>query len=346
MRRPTPPVTLVALLLTLLVAACGDAEAPAAARRPPALSGVLNPWDTIPPESIYGATPVENLRVVQAELDLLGIPQGWEGMRVAVLSDFQLGLWDGNQRVAEAAVRTAAASDADLIVLLGDYIATGSDTAALARVLAPLRGKTAIAVLGDRDIRSDSLAAAVTRTLSAQGVRVLRNGSVPFGFGSDTALIAGVDPELATKPVGDQEWVLSQMGGGTRPALLLSHVPQLAARADARFPGVLAGNTFCGRVEVPGTPRLSWLASQALPGTAVPQAPRLFRIKRSVLFVTCGLGYGFTPVRFGAPPELALLTLHPVSVGAPATPRDSVSIDTLIQRYQRRDTTAAGDTAS
>lgn len=334
--------------LALPLAACGEeAESlpPTPAEDVTAATGA--PWERIPADSIYGASPVENLSVTPVELDLVGIPEGWEGMRLAAVSDLQLGLWSGNEEVATAAMRRAAGLNADLVVLLGDYIARGEDTTALERVLAPLRGKQVVAVLGDRDVRTDSLGAAITRTLGRQGIRVLKNGSIPFIHGDDTAFVAGVDPELADESAADQEWILSQLAPGRR-GLLVSHSPVMAARApENRFPGVVAGGTFCGRVEVPGTPRLSWLDQTALPGAAVRGVPRVFRFGRTVMFVTCGVGYGFVPVRFGAPPEIALVTLHLSgrrSVAEPALVPDSMNIDSLLQRYQAQDSTV-GDSA-
>jgi uncharacterized protein len=330
--------------LALTLAACGDeAESlPPSPVEDTTLTGA--PWERIPADSLYGATPAENLTVTRVELDLLGIPDGWEGMRVAALSDLQLGMWEGNEAVAAAAIRRVAGLNADLIVLLGDYLARGEDTTALARVLAPLRGKPVLAVLGDHDIRTDSLAAAITRTLGRQGIRVLKNGSVPIVHNKDTAFVSGVDPDLADEPEGDQEWILSQLGSGRR-GLLVTHSPVMAARApENRFPGVLAGGTFCGRVEVPGTPRLSWINETAIPGAVVRGVPRLYRFDRTVMFVTCGVGYSFLPVRFGAPPEIALVTLHVsgrTSPTAPAAVSDSVNIDSLLQRYQAQDSTVA-----
>lgn len=328
----------------LFLAGCSEeAESlpPAPTEDPAELAGA--PWERIPADSLYGATPAENLSVTRVDLDLLGIPDGWEGMRIAAVSDLQLGLWEDNEAVATAALRRAVGTRADLIVLLGDYIAHGADTTALARVLTPLRGRPVLAVLGDRDIRTDSLEAAITRTLGRQGIRVLKNGSVPFIHNQDTAFIAGVDPDLADEPEGDQQWVLSQLGTG-KLGLLLSHNPVLASRAPGgRFPGALAGGVFCGRVEVPGTPRLSWINETAIPGAVVRGVPRIYRVRKMVMFVTCGVGYSFIPIRFGAPPEVALVTLHVSARPRPtdaAAAADSMDLDTLLQRYQRRDTTA------
>ena len=103
-----------------------------------------------------------------------------------------------------------------------------------------------------------------------------------------------------------------------------------------KYAAVLSGHTFCGQVEVPGTPRLTWLNTEVLPGTPNPASTRIYRVRGSTLFVTCGLGFGYVPVRFGAAPEVALITLRGVgnvaqedSARAPA----GVNVDSLIQSF-------------
>ena len=46
---------------------------------------------------------------------------------------------------------------------------------------------------------------------------------------------------------------------------------------------------------------LSWLNSEILAHVQTPGVPRLYRIGKTTLFVTCGTGYSFVPVRFGTP---------------------------------------------
>src|SRR3954454_7648186 len=102
-------------------------------------------------------------------------------MKIAALSDFQLGLWEDNEKVALAAAQAAAATGADLFVLLGDYVARGDDYAAIDRVLAPLRGRRVMAVLGTADEREDpqgtpdSLRIKTVEALERSGVKVLRD---------------------------------------------------------------------------------------------------------------------------------------------------------------------------
>lgn len=330
----------LALLLPAVLAACDDAAGKRTARIP-----ASEPEE----ETLYGALAAENLRVVPLEVEVPDLPEGWDGMRVAAISDFQLGLWEDNVEVAAAAVRRAVQERPDLVVLLGDYVARGDQTAALNRVLAPLRGRLTMAVLGDRDKRdpeelqggeADSTALRIVQTLQQNGVVVLNNERGRMVRGGDTAYVAGLDPYVARKPEWRQAEIFASIPRAGATPLVLSHMPAAVyAAPDSTYPLMLAGHTFCGRVEVPGTPRLSWVNTELFPSPAVriPGADRLYRVGGNGLFVTCGVGYSFVPVRLGAPPEVALITLRRVGgpKAAEKTP-PAANMDSLLQQYQRR----------
>ena len=300
--------TLLLCLLPLL-ASCGSEAEPAVADAP-STGAAADPLSQIPLEELYGASPAENLWSPLAELEIASLPSAWNGVRIAVISDLQLGAWDQNAEVAEAAVRYTVDQRPDIIALLGDYTARDFDQASLRRVLEPLRGQNVFAVLGDRDVRTDSIRARTSALFEEAGIPLLNNRSVPVVVNGDTAFIAGLDPELIQESGADIEWILLTVGPAGRTPLLLSHNPALPMRGDNQGIGlVLAGNTFCGDVEVPGTPRLSWLRGEALPQLAVEGVERLFYREGTALFVTCGVGYGFVPLRFGAAPEVPIVTL-------------------------------------
>ncbi|HEV2147149.1 MAG TPA: metallophosphoesterase [Longimicrobiaceae bacterium] len=335
-------------LLLLALAACGDRLKEPESTLVGQDSGA---------DSLYGATAAENLRVVPVEVEVPGLPEAFDGMRVAALSDFQLGLWEDNARVAEAAVRRAIALRPDVVVLLGDYVARGDRLDELGRVLAPLRGRTVMAVLGDRDKRDpgdgpssepDSAAIRLRQVLHDNGIVVLENERGRVVRGSDTIYIAGIDPFVPRRPAWRQAEIFSAIPRAGSTPILLSHLPAgVLAAPDSAYPLVLAGNTFCGRVEVPGSPRLSWVNSEQLPGGRIPGEDRLYRVDGNGLFITCGVGYSFVPVRLGAPPEVALVTLRrPASEAAEEAPAAArPSIDSLLQVYgQQTDSAAPPDT--
>jgi predicted MPP superfamily phosphohydrolase len=347
--------TLRTLSVILLAAACGRDARSAQPDAP--LSQADSAERQEDPRAIYGATGADNIRIVPVEIEVADLPGGWNGMKIAALSDFQLGLWPDNERVASAAVRRALAENPDVVVLLGDYVARGGDYTALDRVLAPLKGKPVFAVLGHTDEdddpgeRPDSTQILTTRALQRNGVRVLRNNRAPFGRNGDTAYIAGVEPFTPRRPEWRQAEIYGGIPGGARTPLLLAHFPAtgLSLPTD-KYSAVLAGHTFCGRVEVPGTPRLTWVNTELYPGTPDPASRRIYRVRGSTLFVTCGLGFSFVPVRFGYPPEVAMVTLRGYSSKAKAdtaaAPPPEANVDSLIQVYQRRDTSGtATDTA-
>lgn len=341
-------VILWALPIALVSAACGsDAEPSAgpAEARPVALN---DPLAEIPREELYGVSPAANLWSPRFELEVLDLPAGWDGARVAILSDFHLGEWEENAEVAAAAVQRAVDSGADVVALLGDYVSSSRDLGQLRQVLAPLGGRGAVAVLGNEDVRTDSLATQVASTLRSAGVTLLRNESKGLVRNGDTAYVAGLDADLLNSPGGDQNFVVSTVGPEGRTALLLTHVPGFAARAPTgRYPIVVAANTFCGDVEVPGTPRISWVREELFPGGAVEGTDdRLFRVRGQTVLITCGIGYGYVPVRFGAAPEVPILTLRraggSTETEAPA-PGTAVA-DSTIQRFQGSDQTTPPDT--
>lgn len=320
---------LFSALFTLLLPACGRSGEGVPASRAVAA-------DSVATDTLYGTPPAHIVRVTPVEIEVLNLPAGLDGTRIAVLSDLQLGLWSDNAAVAGAAVKKAIESGADAIVLLGDYIARGGDTLELARVLAPLRGRPAFAVLGDRDIRSDSTEIRAAHALRQAGVVLLRQETAPLVRGRDTLRFAGLTPHLLGRGAAEQEWAIASLGGPR--TVLLSHVPGLVPRVEQTpYAAALAGHTFCGDVEVAGTPRLSWLNSEIFSGVQTPGVPRLYRIGKTTLFVTCGTGYSFVPVRFGTPPEVGLVTLRTSAASAATTPAQP-PIDSLLQQYDRADT--------
>jgi hypothetical protein len=346
--RSTPRSLLAIVLVALSAQACRRGAQSADSSLPDDSVRLPNPAD------VYGVSAAQNVVVTPVEIEVPDLPPGWSGMKIVALSDFQLGLWADNEQVALAATRRAAATGADLFVLLGDYVARGADYGAIDRVLAPLRGRTVMAVLGTSDEleepegNPDSARIKTVEALERSGVTVLRDSRAEFSHGGSTAYVAGLEPYLARRADWKKSDVFYGIPGGPNTMIVLAHMPVTAVTLPPdRYPIMLAGHTFCGQVEVPGTPRLAWFNTQVLTGTPDPAKTRIWRIRGATVFATCGLGYSFVPVRFGAPPEVALITLRAVGPARPAadsTKARQPNVDSLIQVFQQRDTSARDST--
>jgi predicted MPP superfamily phosphohydrolase len=305
------------ILLPLSGAGCGsDTPAPAeSAARPPAAAAADTAQD---PEDAYGVPAADNVSVLIAEVEVPDLPPGWNGLRLGVVSDLRLGAWTGNAAVAASVIRTLATGDTDVVVLLGNLATDEAGAAALPQLLAPLRGKPVLAVLGDADVQSDALRERITAALSAAGATVLNSARAPIARGGDTAFIAGVDPALALTPEWRQAETLAGLARGRRTPLLLSSQPRLAMRAPSgAFPLMIGGDTFCGDVSVPGAARLEELRAEL--NASASGNERVMRIRGGILLMSCAAGFSYIPARAGGSPEVMIVRLVPPPAQA-ATP--------------------------
>ena len=89
--------------------------------------------------------------------------------------------------------------------------------------------------------------------------------------------------------------------------LLLTHSPDVFPDVPARVALTLAAHTHGGQVRLPPFPPPlvpSRYGSRYAAGHVIEGGRHLF--------VTTGVGTSIIPVRFAVPPEVVILTLHPV----------------------------------
>lgn len=256
------------------------------------------------------AVCIEPARLVvrDVEVRLPGWPGALGGLRVAVLSDLHAGAPHLGAAKRREIVGLTNAARPDLVVLLGDYVVGREfggrfvEPEVIARELAELRAPLGVvAVLGNHDCWFDG--PRVRRALEGAGVRVLENDAVAREVQGTRLWVAGlsdlwtegVDIGAALRPVPPGE-----------PVLLLTHNPDVFSDVPERVTLTLAGHTHGGQVRLPvfGTPVVpSRYGGRYAAGLVVEDGKRLF--------VTSGLGTSIVPVRFGVPPEIALLILRP-----------------------------------
>jgi hypothetical protein len=250
------------------------------------------------------ATFVEPARLVRREaaITLARWPASLDGLRVVAVSDLHAGGWSVTAARIDALVERVNAERADLVVLLGDFARSQSrwrmEPEELARHLAPLRASRGVfAVLGNHDWWYDG--ERVRRALEAASIRVLEGEPAAVSGG---LWIAGIPDEMTRDPRPAN--VLDKIPGDA-PVLAITHSPDVFPDVPARVAITLAGHTHGGQVRLPivGAPFVpSRFGQRYLRGHIVENGRQLY--------VTSGVGTSILPLRFGVPPEYAVLTLR------------------------------------
>jgi predicted MPP superfamily phosphohydrolase len=239
----------------------------------------------------YGWFEAGWLRTRVLEVPVRGLPAALEGLRIAHLSDFHLGLPSRGSVAVGGAVEWVRGRRPDLVVVTGDLL---SHPRARARLDELLAGLDAYVVRGNHDVgaardpfsRASALEGIPATLLVGASTTIVRRG--------ERVQIAGVQPTpWAEPPAVDPS-------AGLR--ILLSHYPRLLVPG---YQLVLAGHMHAGQLVVPypgGKLRLAHLRSRLTEG--------VYREGGVTLHVSPGLGTTFVPFRLFARPEATELVLR------------------------------------
>jgi predicted MPP superfamily phosphohydrolase len=242
-------------------------------------------------------------RVVEVELP--GAPPELDGLRIAHLSDFHLGVPSRGRKACEDAVAWVAERRPDLVCLTGDLVSRRAGLPALERLLHALG--PCFVVLGNHDLADsrDPFSERIDFAALAglDGVMLLGDETVEIEVRGKRVQIVGVDPRTyAARTAGPAS--LADRDASLR--ILLCHFPGIARRLppDA-FHLVLSGHFHGGQIVVPlpgGKLRLAHLTARDVEG--------VYRHGSTVLHVSPGLGTTFVPFRFFARPEVTELVVR------------------------------------
>ena len=242
-------------------------------------------------------------RVLEVELE--GIPPELDGVRIAHLSDFHLGVPSRGRRAVAQAIAWVAARRPDLVVVTGDLLSRRGGAAELAQLLEELG--SCFVVLGNHDYADsrDPFSQHVDpATFAAMGgVALLGDEAVEVDLRDRPVQIVGVAPRTyATRRAEPQ--LLADRAAALR--ILLCHFPGIARRIpEGSFHLILAGHYHAGQIVVPypgGTLNLAHPRIREVRG--------VYRYGTTVLHVSPGLGTTFVPFRFFARPEVTELVVR------------------------------------
>jgi uncharacterized protein len=243
------------------------------------------------------------VRLRTLDVTLPRLPAELEGLRVAHLSDFHLGLPSRGERAVERAVEWVTKRRPDLVTITGDLVSHPRAEPALRALLARLG--PSFAILGNHDVEHTrdpfSRAAGLDQLEPA---RLLVDESETVEVRGRRVQIVGVDPR-AYRRRRSQPWTLADPEADLR--ILLCHFPYII---DFLPPGafdlVLAGHMHDGQISLP----LGRARKYRFAHPSTRYAAGLYDRPGGTLHVSPGLGTTFVPFRFFARPEATELVLQ------------------------------------
>lgn len=249
----------------------------------------------------------------RVDLTLPRLPEKWDGLRIAQLSDFHYDP-DFSAIPIQKAVNVINSLHPDLVVLTGDFVTqeffhrhifgTPHPVMAVipcAEMLSGLHSKYgSYAVLGNHDVWCG--ADTIIDKLQAKNISVLRNSSLPLEKDGQRLWLAGVDDVFEGAP--DLPKTLSKVPSG-ECVILLCHEPDYADTVR-QYPVdlQLSGHSHGGQIRLPliGPPYLPALGQKYPIG--------LYNFGHLTLYTNVGIGTIRIPARWNCPPEITLFTLH------------------------------------
>ena len=245
--------------------------------------------------SVYGAGyERHHLEVTHTRLPVQGLPEGFDGLRIALLTDIHHSGLVPAEDVAHA-VDLANAQRPDLVILGGDYVTRG-DRAYMdpvADLLAPLHAPLGVyAIVGNHDDER-----AMPAALERRHIAVLLNDRTTIARHGDRLDLVGIrfwEREAAV--------MAGLVRGAQAPVLLLAHDPRrLSPASRLGVPAMLSGHTHGGQIVVPG---IGPVAARKFPVVAGSGS-----MGNTSIYVSRGIGTVYLPVRINCPPEVAMVTL-------------------------------------
>lgn len=228
-------------------------------------------------------------------------PRGAAPIRVVLISDIHIGNAAMDGARLSRIVAQINALKPDMVLIAGDFVYGHDPVAARGyaqELIAPLSGLRAplgvVATFGNHDERTSP--GPIDAALAHANITVLHNQAIARGplaiAGIGDAFSHHADP-FATGAA------LRQLSGAR---IALSHWPDLAPHLPSGIGLFLAGHTHCGQAVFPLIGPITKVATYRYLCGIVHDGAR-------TTIVTGGLGASGVPLRFGAPPDLWLVTL-------------------------------------
>lgn len=265
--------------------------------------------------ALYG-TEIERhfIEIRRSDVRIPGLASAFDGMRIVQLSDIHLDQFTEPIFLRHALHRIDELQP-DAVFLTGDFVTSNRISRKLQRgtgwacaeILSELKCPQRYAVLGNHDVSSG--AKRITQALTAHGITLLRNSSLPIERNGARFWLAGIDDPLEGNPDPELAIPASIRNIPDQPIILLCHGPDYADDLLAQPSGkavsvMISGHTHGGQIRMP------FVGPLVLPPLGRKYVEGWFRLNNMQLHVNRGLGTVNIPIRLNCPPELSLLTLR------------------------------------
>lgn len=266
---------------------------------------------------LYGTLfGINRFEVKEVEFHHPHLPQGFDGYRIVQLSDIHIGSWTEDPASIEKLVELVNEQHPDLVVFTGDLVNQRScELNGFQPILSRLYARNGVySVLGNHDYGSyyhwkdpKEQTANLKRLLHEEASmdwRLLNNDHAILHHQGDSIALIGVEND--GEPPFSQFADLTKATEGTDGMfrILLSHNPthwrrEVLPTTDIEL--MLAGHTHAMQ---------SIILGYSLASLIYPEWGGLYTEGNRGLYVNIGIGYVGLPFRFGAWPEITVLTLR------------------------------------
>ncbi len=239
-----------------------------------------------------------------ATLSVDGWPEDQPPLTILLFSDIHVAGPDMPPERLRRLVRQFNALQPDLILIGGDLVSEkrlATHVYTPAEIVAPLADLQSplgtIVALGNHDHWFDPVR--LTAELRRHGITVLANQAVQRG----PVIVGGVDDDYSGHD--DLAATFAAMDAlPDGPRILITHSPDIVPGLSGPVAAVFAGHTHCGQIALPLIGALSYVSrygDRFACGDIDDRGQRLF--------VGAGLGTSILPLRYGAPPDVWLVTI-------------------------------------
>jgi predicted MPP superfamily phosphohydrolase len=254
----------------------------------------------------------KRLVVREVEARVPGLAAGFDGLRIAQISDLHVGPHTSRRFLARVAGELARAAP-DVIAVTGDVVDDrAEDVAWYAHAFAQLHAPLGVYLIpGNHDIYAgwDAVVRGLRRQTDAT---ILVNESrVVERRGARLAIVGTGDPAAGSRRLHtgasgaapDVERALAEVPSAVT-VVAFAHNPALWPGLAARGVALtLSGHTHWGQLAMP---RLGW----SIASPFMEHAMGAHRAGDSLLYINPGTGYWGIPFRLGAYPEITIVTLR------------------------------------